>query len=238
MITLDAVTCAHRGVPAVDGVSGTFPAGSRTAVVGPNGAGKTTLLRAIAGMQALVSGRIDRGGLGASRIALLPQASRMDRSFPISCADVVALGAWPRIGAFRALPAGDAAKVAAALGKVGLADFGARRIDALSIGQFQRVLWARLLLQDAEILLLDEPLNAVDSAAQAIFLGLLNDWQREGRTVIAVLHNLDIVAHRFPHTLLLARRVIAWGPTITTLSPRNRAAARIALDPWDAEVVA
>ncbi len=233
-IRLDHVSCNYRGVAAVHAVSASFPAGSRVALVGPNGAGKTTLLRAIAGVHPLASGRIDRGGLPADRIALLPQASRMERSFPITCADVVALGAWPKIGAFARLPAADAARVSAALARVGVADLSGRLIGALSVGQFQRVLWARLLVQDAAVLLLDEPVAGVDVASEAIFLDMLAAWQREGRTVIAVLHDLDMVRASFPQTLLLARRMIALGETAAVLSAANRRAARIALDPWDA----
>lgn len=237
MITLANVTCRYRNAMAVEAVSGSFADGSLTAVVGPNGAGKTTLLRAIAGVHLVAAGRIDRGGCKADDIALLPQASRMDRSFPITCADVVALGAWPRIGAFAGLPMDDAARVNAALSRVGLADVGGRLIGALSIGQFQRVLWARLLVQDAPVLLLDEPVAGVDVASEAIFQGMLADWQRAGRTVIAVLHDLDLVTRVFPQTLLLARRMIAWGDTASVLSAANRQRARLALDPWDAALL-
>ena len=237
VITLTNVNCRYRNAMAVEAVSGSFAKGSLTAVVGPNGAGKTTLLRAIAGVHPVAAGSIDRGGCKADEIALLPQASRMDRSFPITCADVVALGAWPRIGAFEGLLADDAARVAAALSRVGLADVGGRLIGALSIGQFQRVLWARLLVQDAPVLLLDEPVAGVDVASEAIFQDMLADWQREGRTVIAVLHDLDLVTRMFPQTLLLARRMIAWGDTAAVLSAANRQRARLSLDPWDAALL-
>lgn len=237
MIALHDVACRYRRALAVEAVTGTFAEGSLTAVVGPNGAGKTTLLRAIAGVHPLAAGGIDRGGLAAEAVAFLPQASRMDRSFPITCADVVALGAWPRMGAFGTLAAADAGRVLAALARVGLADVGGRLIGALSIGQFQRVLWARLLVQDARVLLLDEPVAGVDVASEAIFQAMLADWQREGRTVIAVLHDLDLVLRRFPQTLLLARRMIAWGATEPVLSAANRQRARLSLDPWDAALL-
>ncbi len=237
MIRLEDVGCRYRQAWAVEAVSGGFAPGSLTAVVGPNGAGKTTLLRAIAGVHPVAAGRIDRGGLAANAIALLPQASRMDRSFPLSCADVVALGAWPRMGAFAALKAGDARRVLAALARVGLADVGDRLVGALSVGQFQRLLWARLLVQDAPVLLLDEPVAGVDVASEAIFQDMLAEWQREGRTVIAVLHDLDLVLRRFPQTLLLARRMIAWGETGQVLSAANRQRARLSLDPWDAALL-
>ena len=232
MITLANVTCRYRGVTAVEDVSGSFAAGSLTAIVGPNGAGKTTLLRAIAGVHPLAAGTIERDGAGRTQIALLPQASRMERGFPISCADVVALGAWPQIGAFAALPDAVAAKVSAALARVGLAGLEHRLVGALSAGQFQRLLWARLLVQDAAVLLLDEPTANVDAASELVFRDMLAEWHREGRTVVAVLHDLDLVRDVFPTTMLLARRLIAWGPTNAVLSADNRRTARLAIDMW------
>lgn len=232
LITLDNVTCRYRGVTAVEGVSGAFAAGSLTAIVGPNGAGKTTLLRAIAGVHPLAAGAIERDGVGRVQIALLPQASRMERGFPINCADVVALGAWPQIGAFATLPDAVATKVSAALARVGLAGLEHRLVGALSAGQFQRLLWARLLVQDAHVLLLDEPTANVDAASELVFRDMLAEWQREGRTVVAVLHDLDLVREMFPTTMLLARRLVAWGPTEAVLSADNRRTARLAIDMW------
>jgi zinc/manganese transport system ATP-binding protein len=232
LITLDNVTCRYRGVTAVEGVSGAFAAGSLTAIVGPNGAGKTTLLRAIAGVHPLAAGAIERDGVGRVQIALLPQASRMERGFPINCADVVALGAWPQIGAFATLPDAVATKVSAALARVGLAGLEHRLVGALSAGQFQRLLWARLLVQDAHVLLLDEPTANVDAASELVFRDMLAEWQREGRSVVAVLHDLDLVREMFPTTMLLARRLVAWGPTEAVLSADNRRTARLAIDMW------
>ena len=237
MITLAHVTCQYRGVTAVEDVSGVFAPGSMTAIIGPNGAGKTTLLRAIAGVHPPASGTIAKIGLtqtqlAQTQIALLPQAGRMERGFPISCADVVALGAIPHIGVFAGLPADAAARVAAALVRVGLAGLERRLVGTLSAGQFQRVLWARLLVQGAEVILLDEPTANVDATSEAVFRDMLADWQRAGRTVIAVLHDIDLVRAMFPNTVMLARRLIAWGPTDTVLSPENRRAARLAIDPW------
>jgi len=232
MITLAHVTCQYRGVTAVENVSGAFAPGSMTAIIGPNGAGKTTLLRAIAGVHPLASGTIAKAGLTRTQIALLPQSGRMERSFPINCADVVALGAYPHIGAFAGLPTNAAARVAAALVRVGLAGLERRLVGTLSAGQFQRLLWARMLVQDAEVLLLDEPTANVDAASEAVFRDMLTDWQRAGRTVIAVLHDVDLVRAMFPNTVMLARRLIAWGPTDAVLSAENRRAARLAIDPW------
>jgi zinc/manganese transport system ATP-binding protein len=231
-LRLDSVTLRHGATEAVAGLTGTFAAGSLTAVVGPNGAGKTTLLRALAGLHKPQAGSIDRGGLLPTDIALLPQASRPDRHFPLTCLDVAAQGLFPRLGAFRAASAAQRARVVAALVAVGLDGAGDRPIGALSAGQFQRLLFARLLLQDAKVLLLDEPFNAVDAPTTAALLALLRQWHRDGRTVIAVLHDLEMVRRLFPGTLLLAREAIAWGPTQAVLTPANRRRARFGVDDW------
>ncbi len=231
-IVLHDLTCVHDRHPAVHHLSGRFAPGSLTAIVGPNGAGKTTLLRALAGLHPVHDGRIDRGGLAPDRIALLAQVGTLDRSFPVSCRDVVALGAWARMGAFRRLPADAAARTDAALQEVGLAGFERRLIGTLSAGQFQRVLFARLAVQDAPVLLLDEPFNAVDARTAAELMALVRLWHQQGRTVIAVTHDLDLVVREFPETLLLARAPVAWGPTARALSAEHRLRARLAAEAW------
>ena len=231
-VVLHDLTCVHERRPAVHHLSGRFAHGSLTAVVGPNGAGKTTLLRALAGLHPAHDGNIDRGGLAPDRIALLPQAGSLDRGFPVCCRDVVALGAWARMGAFRRLPADAAARTDAALHDVGLDGFGRRLIGSLSAGQFQRVLFARLAVQDAPVLLLDEPFNAVDARTAGDLMALIRRWHDQGRTVIAVLHDLDLVAREFPETLLLVRHPVAWGPTAIALSAANRQRARLAAEAW------
>lgn len=229
-LSLADLTVCHGRRPAVHHVSGRFAPGSLTAIVGPNGAGKTTLLRALAGLHKPDSGRIAYEG--EARIALLPQLAALDRAFPIACRDVVMQGLWPRIGAFRAVPAAEHARVDAALAAVGLAGLATRPVGSLSAGQLQRLLFARLLVQDADILLLDEPFNAVDAKTAADLLRLIRQWHGEGRTVIAVLHDLDLVAQEFPETLLLARDLIAWGPTEQALSAGNRLKARQMAEGW------
>ena len=198
-------------------MSGRFAAGSATAIVGPNGAGKSTLLKAIAGLLPPRRGRVRLPGPAAATVAYLPQRADIDRRVPLSCAELVLLGLWRRIGAFRPVlqPEGDT--IEAALTRVGLEGQGDAPISALSIGQFQRALFARVLLQDAPIILLDEPFAAVDTETTEFLLSLLPGWRAEGRTVVAALHDFGQVRRHFQDTLSLDRRVVAWGPTATIL---------------------
>jgi zinc/manganese transport system ATP-binding protein len=209
MIELSGVELRHGTRVILSGLSGTIETGSLTALIGPNGSGKTTLLRAIAGLHPLTSGRIDRHGLASRDIALLAQGSHLDRSFPITCRDVVALAAT-RLGPFRSIGKDRLAATQAALDRVGLAEMESRPIQALSAGQFQRVLFARSIVQDAKLILLDEPFTAVDATTTRLLLSVIQDWHAQGRTVIAVLHDMDLVRRHFPHTLLLTGASALW----------------------------
>jgi len=234
-ITLENVTLCHRDRPAVHHLSGRFEPGSLTAIVGPNGAGKSTLLAGLMGRIAPSTGRIRLPADGAGHIAYLPQQADIDRGFPVSVADVVMLGHWRRLGAWRAGGAAQRAQALDALAAVGLAGMQRRVIGELSAGQFQRVLFARLLLQDAPVILLDEPFNAVDERTTADLLALLHRWHREGRTVVAVLHDLAMVRAHFPRTLLLAREPIAWSATAEVLLPAHLQRARLQAEHWEAQ---
>lgn len=232
-IALHNLTVAHRGHPAVHHLSGEFSAGSLTAVVGPNGAGKASLLAAITGSLAPAEGEVRVHASLRGRIAWLPQQAAIDRSFPMKVFDLVALGHWARVGSFKAISTAQREQVHDALQAVGLRGFERRSIGELSAGQFQRVLFARVLLQDAPVILLDEPFNAIDARTTADLLGVVARWHAEARTVIAVLHDLDQVREHFSRTLLLARRAVAWGPTIEVLHAENLFRARQMAESWD-----
>lgn len=227
------VTASYESHPAVHHVSGEIAEGSMTAIVGPNGAGKSTLLKAILGIGPTVEGGIEILGAGRARIGYLPQQAALDPAFPISVFDTVLLGCWPTLGGFRAARETDRAAALRAIATVGLAGFERRPVGTLSVGQFQRVLFARLLVQDADILLLDEPFNAIDSRTVGDLLLLLQRWNRERRTIVCVLHDLELVRREFPQALLLAREVVAWGPTEQSLSAENLLRARAMSEAWD-----
>ena len=232
-IALRNLTVAYRGHPAVHHLSGEFTPGSQTAVIGPNGAGKTSLLAAILGSLAPTEGEVHMAHSLRRRIAWLPQQAAIDRSFPIRVFDLVALGHWSAVGSLRALNGAQHDQVQHALQAVGLCGFERRGIGELSAGQFQRVLFARVLLQDAPVILLDEPFNAIDVRTTADLLGVVARWHAEARTVVAVLHDLEQVRRHFDRTLLLARRCVAWGTTAEVLHAENLSRAWQMAESWD-----
>lgn len=225
-VRLDNVTFGYRRHPAVHHLSGTFEAGSLTAIAGPNGAGKSTLLKGIAGEMRPLSGEIALSGIATRDIAYLPQIAEIERGFPITVLDMVALGGWREAGLFGRIGNDVLKRAEAAIASVGLSGFESRPVGTLSGGQAQRALFARVLVQDARLILLDEPFAAIDSRTTADLFAILARWQGEGRTVIAVLHDHDAVRAHFPSTLLLARECVAWGPTGETLRPEHLLTAR------------
>ncbi|MCG7394429.1 ABC transporter ATP-binding protein [Microvirga sp. ACRRW] len=231
-IRFDEVTLGYGRRPAVHHLHGDIPSGSLMAVVGPNGAGKSTLLKGVVGTLKPLEGQIRLNG-PSSEIAYLPQVAEIDRSFPLSVYDLVAMGLWSRSGLFGGISAKDRTKIEAALAAVGLIGFERRPISTLSGGQMQRALFARLLLQDAPVILLDEPFTAIDAKTTADLLDLVRRWHAEKRTVVAVLHDLDMVKRVFPKTLLIAREPVAWGDTLDVLSADNLLKARRMVEAHD-----
>lgn len=234
-----AVLCSqicvdYRELRALDDITGRFLEGSLTAIVGPNGGGKSTFLRALAGLQPLASGSIEIACKNASRIAYLPQTPDIDRSFPITVGDVVGMGLSSRVGFFSAFSPQDLALIHQALDNVGLDGYLDRPIHSLSGGQFQRVLFARISLQDAPVILLDEPFAAIDASTMDILMDVLGRWQSQGKTIITVLHDMDIVRDYFPDTLILARSVVAWGNTADALTRDNLKQAKVCCRAWEA----
>lgn len=216
---------------ALESLTGEFGPASLTAVVGPNGAGKSSLLKALAGILRPAIGQVTCAAAEWHRLAYLPQRDELDRGFPITVAELVALGDWRDFGALRKPPRRLAASVYEAIAAVGLSSLADQQISELSVGHFQRALFARLLLQDADVILLDEPFASLDENTTQDLLPILQRWRTEGRTVVAVLHDLDQVRRYFPSTLLLARSPIAWGETSVSLSVDNLARAKQALNP-------
>lgn len=232
LLEFENLTLGYERHPAVHHLVGGVSPGDLLAVVGPNGGGKSTLLKGVMGELRPLGGAI-HWRKGRQQLAYLPQRARLDLDFPLRVADFVSLGHWPRCGAFTAIGAKHRHSVSDALQQVGMQGFEQRPLDSLSGGQLQRVLFARLMLEDAPLILLDEPFAAVDEATTADLLQLVHRWQAEGRTVLAVLHDLHQVRQHFPRCLLLARDVLGFGATDQVLTAENLAKARRMQAPFD-----
>ncbi len=210
--------------PALVDVSFSLTRGERLAVVGPNGAGKTTLLKAVAGILAPTSGEVNVYGAGAGGhicIGYVPQRSQVDWNFPVTVADVVLMGRVARIGLFRHPGRRDRELVADSLAQVGMSDLADRQIGELSGGQQQRVFIARALAQEAELLLMDEPLTGLDVPAQEAIFDILEGLRARKMTVLVSTHDLQLAADRFDRLMLLNRRLIGLGPASEVLTPDN-----------------
>src|ERR1700759_1118896 len=227
------VTLGYDRHPAVHHLTGEIAKGALLAVVGPNGAGKSTLFRGVAGILKPLAGAISRCGLDPRDIAYLPQSADIDRSFPITVFDFVCTGLWRAPGLCGGSGAAERGRIAGARAAVGLTGFENRSIGTLSGGQMQRLLFARVLLQDARLIVLAEPFNAIDARTAADLLMLVKHWHTEGRTVLAALHDLDMVRTHFPETLLLARGPVAWGVTTEVLTPDNLVVAMRMCEAFD-----
>ena len=227
------VTLGYDRHPAVHHLNGAIEEGALLAVVGPNGAGKSTLFKGIVGAIAPLAGEIDLNGLSRRDIAYLPQVADIDRSFPIVVYDMVAMGLWKRDGAFGGIGRDGRTQIERAIEAVGLSGFERRAIGTLSGGQMQRLLFARLLLQNARMIVLDEPFNAIDAKTLADLLDLVRRWHAEKRTVLAALHDLELVKANFPQALLLAREPVAWGATPGVLTAANLLKARQMCEAFD-----
>lgn len=230
-LTFRDLTLGYNSHPAIHHLNGTVRKGSLTAVVGANGSGKSTLMKGIVGVLKPMEGAVVR--MPGVRTAYLPQQSELDRSFPARVVDLVSLGLWPKRGMLGRYTKEDRESVSKALMAVGLGGFEKRPIDTLSGGQLQRTLFARVLLQDADLILLDEPFNAVDAKTVGDLIALIKRWHGEERTIMVVVHDLDLVRQNFPETLLLARQPVAWGDTKETLKPENLLKARRFHEAWE-----
>lgn len=198
---------------ALQSVSGEFHSGSLTAVAGPNGSGKSTLLKALAGVIRPSSGEIVFARGKRPVMAYLPQASHLQRDFPISVEEAVLTGFYSRLGEMRSIRDKHRAAARKALREVGMEDRARRGVDGLSGGEFQRVLFARVIVQNAPVILLDEPFTAVDAETTARLIRLLLKWHQEERTVICVLHDLLLIKKYFPDSMVLQGRCLGIGHT-------------------------
>ncbi len=230
-LILDNITVSYRSLPAVHHVDARFDEGSSWAIFGPNGAGKSTLLKAAMRLLPCDTGSVHWQGVQRRDIAYLPQQSEIDRSLPITVFELAALGLWQELGFWGGVHAAQRARVHEALERVGMGAFAHASIAALSNGQFQRVLLARMLVQRARFLLLDEPFNAVDAPTTEALLAVLRQCRAEGACIVAVVHDRALAVAHFANTLLLARQVVAVGASAAVLTDAHlRQAAQFQQD--------
>ncbi len=200
-----------------------MPRGSITAIIGPNGAGKSTLLKAILGLTPSLSGTIELDGRPITgrraEVAYVPQREAVDWTFPISAQQVVLMGRYPRVGWLRRPGRGDVRAAEAAMSQVEIAELGGQQIGALSGGQQQRVFLARALVQNASVLLLDEPMNGVDRPTEVLILDLFRELRAAGSTIAYATHDLESAAENADYLCFVNRRIVAIGPPATTFTP-------------------
>lgn len=220
-LELRDVDAGYGSTRALGGVNLSIPPGRLVGVIGPNGSGKSTLLRAILDLVPQRRGSVTMDGerIDRRRVAYVPQREAVDWSFPISAEQVVMMGRYPRIGPVAAAGAADRRAVADALHRVGLADVGHRQIGALSGGQQQRVFLARALVQEAGVLLLDEPMTGVDRATEETITRLMRDLRDAGATVIHATHDLEGAADVSDLLCFVNGHVVAFGPPDETFMP-------------------
>ncbi len=228
-LAVRGLTVAYGERPAVFSVDATFPAGAMSAIIGPNGAGKSTLLKAALGLIPRLSGEVRVFGApldaARERIAYVPQRASVDWDFPTTAVDVVLMGLYRRVGLLGRLSGAMRARARDALDRVGMADFADRQIGQLSGGQQQRVFLARALAQDADLYLLDEPFAGVDAATERAIVDVLKGLRAEGRSVVAVHHDLSTVRDTFDHVFLINVRRIAEGPVAEAFTAETLNAA-------------
>ncbi|MGG7644204.1 metal ABC transporter ATP-binding protein [Rhodovulum sp. YNF3179] len=219
------LTVSYGEKPAVFSVDATFPAGAMSAIIGPNGAGKSTLLKAALGVIPRLSGEVYVFGkpveAARDRIAYVPQRASVDWDFPTTVMDVVQMGLYRKVGLLGRLSGKMEETARDCLDRVGMADFAHRQIGQLSGGQQQRVFLARALAQDADLYLLDEPFGGVDAATERAIIGVLKLLKAEGKSVVAVHHDLSTVRDYFDHVFLINVRRIAEGPVRAAFTPEN-----------------
>ena len=230
-LRIDNLTISYEHHPAVHHLTASINKGDWLAIVGPNGAGKSTLLNALAGVITDYEG--DIVGLCPNQVAYLPQQNQIEKSFPITVFDLVSTGLWKEIGFTRGLSVSQKNTCVSALNAVGLEGFENRLIGTLSGGQLQRSLFARVLVQNQEIILLDEPFNAIDIKTLNDLTEVIKQWHKNKRTVVMVTHDLEYVKEFCPKSLLLARECVDFGATRSVLTEKNLKYARQLAEAFD-----
>jgi manganese/iron transport system ATP-binding protein len=227
-LEVSGVTVLYDGTTALDDLRFEVDEGERIAIVGPNGAGKSTLLKVIAGVLKPSTGQVrvfGHGPCGHACIAYVPQRAVIDWAFPVTVYDVVLMGRSGRLGLLRRPSAADHQIVKQSIDVVGLTSLAHRQISALSGGQQQRMFLARALAQEAELMLLDEPMAGLDVASEEHIVKILKELSRNNVTTLVAMHDLATASDHFDRILLLNREVIEFGTPHDVLTRDNLFAA-------------
>ena len=224
MIEIKNLTVTYKDTPALDNINVTLSKSKIIGIVGPNGAGKSTLIKAVLNIIPSkgiikIDNKLSKDQLGS--VAYVEQKINIDYNFPIKVRECVSLGIYPKIGLFKNLNKHDWQKVDGALKLVGLEEFSNRQISELSGGQFQRVLIARCLVQEAKYIFLDEPFIGIDSVSEEIIMNTLKKLRDNGHTILIVHHDLRKVHAYFDEVLLLNKKLISYGSTKETFTREN-----------------
>ena len=224
MIEIKNLTVTYKDTPALDNINVTLSKSKIIGIIGPNGAGKSTLIKAVLNIISSkgiikIDDKLSKDQLGS--VAYVEQKINIDYNFPIKVRECVSLGIYPKIGLFKNLNKHDWQKVDGALKLVGLEEFSNRQISELSGGQFQRVLIARCLVQEAKYIFLDEPFVGIDSVSEEIIMNTLKKLRDNGHTILIVHHDLRKVHAYFDEVLLLNKKLISYGSTKETFTREN-----------------
>lgn len=224
-VHVEDLTVSYHSKPVLWDIDFDIPPGVMAAIVGPNGAGKSTLIKSILGLVKPTAGHVTIFGRPYKnqrrKVGYVPQRSSVDWDFPTTALDVVTMGLYGQLGWLRRPGRRERDKALEALARVGMQDYADRQISQLSGGQQQRVFIARALVQEARILILDEPMAGVDAATEAVIIALLKRLRDEGRTVIVVHHDLTTVQSYFDWLVMMNVRIIAQGPVPEVYTPEN-----------------
>ena len=218
LLSFHNLSVKYRDQIALKNVTGQIDAGNLIAILGPNGGGKSTFLKTLMGFHQPFKGTIKQPYLHQNQMAYLPQHTDIDRSFPLTVREVVAMGLTQEHGFFNNLNHVYDQKIKEALTQVGLSKHIDRALNTLSGGQFQRTLFARLSLQRSNLILLDEPFTAMDHTTIEDLMKLILTWHNQGKTILVVTHDFELVRTYFSQTMLLAKEIIAWGDTKDVLT--------------------
>lgn len=221
LLKASQLALGYAGVPLINSISFQIEPGEVLAVVGQNGAGKSTLVKTLLDVIPPLHGTLEWPEGKPQSIAYLGQRTEFDRRFPIRVRDLAAMGAWQRLGPFGWLKAEDQEMIEAALQRTNIADIADQPLHVLSAGQLQRALFSRAIVQDAPLILLDEPFTAIDQTTESYLLGLIDDWAKQGRAIILVLHDLSTVLQHCTKALLLGNNEALFGLPHEVLSPSN-----------------